>query len=262
MKIALVVPTYKPHYVYLNRLCANIAEQTRLPDLVIIRASSCDEAAKTILEEVLGAEWPYPLQILHTPEKQYQAQNRNEGADAVPPDFDIISFFDSDDLMHPRRLEFIETVFEQGAEAVFHDGSHGRQSFTQPVWDTYDSVHAVRNSILLQKESAIQEGTKIISLSEYATILPNIKMVGKEVIFYRPIPMDEDLETQLSVYFGHSSVLTRVFKLIRFDEAALGYEDAKFVSDIVFQHYETAHIQEKLSVYLCGPVPMPLCAYK
>ena len=258
MKIALVIPTYKEHYIYLNRLCANIAEQTRLPDLVIIRASSCDEAAKTILEEVLGAEWPYPLQILDTPEKQYQAQNRNEGADAVPPDFDIISFFDSDDLMHPRRLEFIETVFEQGAEAVFHDCSHGGQSFTQPVWETYDSVHAVRNSILLQKESAIQQGTKIISLSEYATILPNIKMVGKEVIFYRPIPMDEDLETQLSVHFGHSSVLTRVFKLIRFDEAALGYEDAKFVSDIVFQHYETAHIQEKLSVYLCGPVPMPL----
>ena len=258
MKIALVVPTYKPHYVYLNRLCANIAEQTRLPDLVIIRASSCDEAGKTILEEVLGAEWPYPLKILDTPEKQYQAQNRNEGADAVPPDFDIISFFDSDDLMHPRRLEFIESVFEQGAEAVFHDYSHREQSFTRPVWDTYDSVHAVRNSILLQKESAIQQGTKIISRSEYTTIFPNTIIVGKEVVFYRPIPMDEHLETQLSVHFGHASVLTRVFKLVRFDEAALGYEDAKFASDIVFQHYETAHIQEKLSVYLCGPVPLPL----
>ena len=70
--------------------------------------------------------------------------------------------------------------------------------------------------------------------------------------------MDEDLETQLSVHFGHASVLTRVFKLIRFDEAALGYEDAKFVSDIVFQHYKTAHIREKLSVYLCGPVPLCL----
>jgi len=258
MKIALVVPTYKPHYVYLNRLCSNIAEQTRLPDLVIIRASSCDEAAKTILEEVLGAEWPYPLKILDTPEKQYQAQNRNEGADAVPPDFDIISFFDSDDLMHPRRLEFIESVFEQGAEAVFHDYSHREQSFTRPEWDTYDSVHAMRNSILLQKESAVQEGTKIVSRSECATIFPDIKMVGKEVVFYRPIPMDEELEMEMSVHFGHASVLTRVFKLIRFDEAALGYEDAKFASDIVFQHYDTAHVQEKLSVYLCGPVHMPL----
>lgn len=258
MKIALVIPTYKQHYIYLNRLCSNIAEQTRLPDLVIIRASSCDEGGKRILEEVLGAKWPYPLQILDSPEKQYQAQNRNEGADAVPPEFDIISFFDSDDLMHPRRLEFIETVFEQGAEAVFHDCSHGRQSFTQPVWDTYDSVNAVHDSILLQKESAIQQGTKIISLSEYATILPNIKLLGKEVVFYRPIPMDEDLETQLSVHFGHASVLTRVFKLIRFDEAALGYEDAKFVSDIVFQHYKTAHIREKLSVYLCGSLSLCL----
>jgi len=222
MKIALVVPTYKPHFIYLRRLCESIAQQTRLPDLVIIRASSCDAAER--FRDVSGCQWPFPLTILTTPNQQFQAQNRNEGVDAVPPDFDVISFFDSDDFMHPRRLEIMESLFLKGAEAVFHDCQKGSGV---PVWDIYDTPRVVWNSILLQKESV---------------------GITAEVV-YRPIPMDEELEEEFGGTFGHISVSRSIFRRIRFDHAALGYEDMLFASQIVREGYRTATICACLSYY-------------
>jgi hypothetical protein len=250
MKLALVIPTYKPHLVYLRRLCENIAEQTRLPDLVIIRASSCDTAESlTTITEVLNHPWPYPLEILHTPRDQYQAQNRNEGADAVPEHFDSISFFDSDDWMHPRRLELVEAAFLQGAEAVFHQTYTGN-SYTG-VWEAYpDPPKCHWNAFSLQKESAVQDGNQIISRSVFAKLYP--QLVG-EITFFRPIPMDEALEEEICMPFGYASVLRKVFKAIRFDEEALGYEDAKFVSEIVLRRYKTAGICAKLAYYRVVP---------
>lgn len=248
MKIALVVPTYKAHFIYLERLCRNAAEQTRLPDLVVIRASSCDtDEARAQLSALSEKAWPFPLKILETSNQQYQAQNRNEGVAAVPPDFDAVSFFDSDDLMHPRRLELIESLFLQGAEAVIHDCQKGNSA---PIWEHYDTVHHVWDSILLQKESAIQRNNQIVSRSviikQYTgTVIPT----GYEITFLRPIPMDEHLEDTLGAHFGHVSVLLRIMKDIRFDLAALGYEDAKFVSDIVYKRHKTASLIAKLSYY-------------
>jgi hypothetical protein len=250
MKIAIVIPTYRPHFMYLSDLCRNIAEQTRLPDLVVIRASSCSEAAKNLLDQLLAKVWPFPLQILDTPAEQYQAQNRNEGAAAVPPDFDVISFFDSDDLMHPRRLELLERLFLQGAEAVLHDCIMGE---AVPEWEPYEEPPShVWDSILLQKESAIQSGNQIVSRSEILKGYPGMIPTGKEITFLRPVPMDEELEQPLRGHLGHVSILARVLKKVRFDEDALGYEDAKFVSDIVSQRYRTATVCAKLSFYRLG----------
>jgi len=247
MKIALVIPSYKAHFIYLERLCENIGQQTRLPDLVVIRASSCDtEESKACLKNLAAKSWPYPLTILDTPAQQYQAQNRNEGADAVPEDFDAISFFDSDDWMHPRRTEMIETGFLQGADAVFHDTEKGK-NYTG-IWDTYTEIQSHWNSIVLQKESALQNGNQIVSRS-VAKIYPGI-LPGKEITFFRPIPMDEDLKEELSMPYGYTSVLRKIVKKVRFDEEALGYEDAKFVSELILQGYSTVCISAKLAYYV------------
>lgn len=253
MKLALVIPTYKMHYIFLKDLCRNIAQQTRLPDLVIIRASSCDcEGTKFVLNLVLAETWPFPLKILDTPAQQYQAQNRNEGADAVPRDFDIISFFDSDDLMHPRRLEILEAMFLQGAEAALH-GCTLNNMGEIPKWETYDGLpRHVWDSILLQKESALQRGSQIVSRSEILKAYPGLIPTGGEITLFRPIPMDEELEEQLQMTYGHASVSMKLFTALRFDEAALGYEDVKYISDIVKQGYKTVSICANLSIYRIG----------
>ena len=104
MKLAIVIPTYKYHIPVLKRTLESVAQQTCPPDLVIVRASSCDAKCSGILAELRLFPWPFPLTILETDKVQYAGQNRNEGVAAVPDDIDIISFFDSDDLMHPRRI--------------------------------------------------------------------------------------------------------------------------------------------------------------
>jgi len=249
MKIALVIPTYKPHYMYLERLCKNAAEQTRLPNLVIIRASSCDtEEAGAQLADISHKPWPFPLLILDTPLSQCQALNRNEGAAAVPSEFDIISFFDSDDLMHPRRLELIERPFLEGAEAVLHGYTKGN---SVPSWEVYDgSVSHVWDSILLQKESAIQIGNQIVSRSVIIQEYPDGINIGKEITFLRPISMDESLEENILGHYGHISILRRIFDTIQYNEEALGYEDAQFLSDILYHRHRTATIRADLSYYM------------
>jgi hypothetical protein len=217
---------------------------------VIIRASSCDtpEALERIAA-ILAHPWPYPLEILHTPRQQYQAQNRNEGVDAVPEDIDCISFFDSDDWMHPKRLEIIEAAFLQGAEAVFHQ-TYAGNTYTGS-WETYPDLPKCHwNSFSLQKESAVQEGNQIVSRSVFAKLYPGRVPEGKEITFFRPIPMDEALEEELSMPYGYTSVLRTVFKAIRFDEEALGYEDAKFVSELVLRRHRTAGICARLAYYV------------
>ena len=152
--------------------------------------------------------------------------------------------------MHPRRLEFLERVFLQGAEAVFH-GCVRAHTTTELEWETFDTPPThVWDSFVLQKESAIQSGNQIVSRSEILKAPPDsILPIGREVTFFRPIPMDEELEECLDTHYGHLSILQSLLKIVRFDEEAVGYEDAKIISDIIFQRRKTASIRAKLSFY-------------
>jgi hypothetical protein len=102
MKLAVVIPTYKYHIPLLKALLENIVGQTCLPDLVLIQASSCDAECSAILAELRAATWPFRLSILETERVQHIAENKNVAIAALPQDIDVVSFFDSDDVMHPR----------------------------------------------------------------------------------------------------------------------------------------------------------------
>jgi Glycosyl transferase family 2 len=224
MKIAVVIPTYKNHFCFLEGLLINISEQTRLPDMVIIRASSCDAPLD------ISRNWPFPLKILETPAKQFAGQNRNEGADAVPDDFDAVSFIDSDDYMHPRRLEMTEPLLEQGADAIYHCCEHGprgpiawEDADPAPVWDC-------------------------VTLKPTLLWLPVFK---KHIDFLQPMALDEDLSEEIFLHCGHPTLRLSCFKAVRFDEMAYRYEDTKLFSDIVYKRYNIVTLKNKLS-YFCS----------
>lgn len=120
MKLAVVIPTYKYHIPILKDTLESIAKQTCAPDLVVVRASSCDLESSRILTSIRDTAWPFPLDVLETNKLQHTGQNKNEGVAVVPDNIDIISFFDSDDLMHPRRLEFVKQYISEGYDAVCH----------------------------------------------------------------------------------------------------------------------------------------------
>jgi hypothetical protein len=93
MKLAVVIPTYKYHIPLLKATLESIVAQTCFPDLVIVHASSCDTECRRILAGLRNARWPFPLLILETEKAQHAAQNKNDGAAAVPEEIDVISFF-------------------------------------------------------------------------------------------------------------------------------------------------------------------------
>jgi glycosyltransferase involved in cell wall biosynthesis len=113
MKIAVVIPSYSEDLDKIPNMLKSISEQTRHPDLVILRISS--------VQTTPVYETPFPLKVLSVSNGQSAAQNRNAGAVAVPKDYDIISFFDSDDWMHPRRIEFLERAFQEPVDVLLHN---------------------------------------------------------------------------------------------------------------------------------------------
>lgn len=191
--------------------------------MVIIRASSCDAPLE------ISRDWPFPLKILETPAKQFAGQNRNEGADAVPEDFDAVCFMDADDYMHPRRLEMIEPLLEQGADAVYHCSDCGPRGSI--VWEDAEPA-PVWGCVTLNRTSLW------------------LKVFNKTIDLLQPIQLDEDMGEEIALTSGHPTVRLSCFKAIRFDEMAYTYEDTKFFSDIVYKHYNTVVLKNKLS-YVC-----------
>ena len=147
MKIAVVIPTYKYHIPVLKRTLDSVGAQTCLPDLVIVRASSCDADCTRALAEIRAMSWPFPLTIVETDKLQNAGQNRNEGVALVPDEIDIISFFDSDDLMHPRRLEVVKRYIAEGYDVVCHGFTGLPWNMTEepaPIVKSYIKYETIR----------------------------------------------------------------------------------------------------------------------
>ena len=226
MLIAVVVPTYRAHFNLLESLLENIAQQKRAPNLVVIRASSCQVDDIPFLESLEARSWPFPLKILSTAAKQYAAQNRNEGSDAVPEFFDAISYLDSDDLMHPRRLEVIEQMLEKGADMVVHSYSCGPREEATTWWEVGEPV-AVWDPFSLKLEKTYS-------------------YIKKCVITFSRAVYDTD---QFWLHAAHITVRLACFKAVRFDEEAFCYEDSQFMGALVRHGFKSVALVDKLSYW-------------
>jgi glycosyltransferase involved in cell wall biosynthesis len=231
MLIAVVVPTYRAHFTLLESLLENIGQQTRPPNLVVIRASSCKVDDIPFLEDLGTRSWPFPLKILSTAAKQYAAQNRNEGSDAVPEFFDAISYLDSDDLMHPRRLEILEKMLKEGADIIAHSYKSGSREDATEWWDVGEPAFEW-DPFSFKKES-------IYCLVKKCNVL-----------FSRAICDTE----KFCLHAAHITVRLACFKAVRFDETAFRYEDSQFMSDVLWRGYKSIALENKLTYWSLVPI--------
>lgn len=226
MLIAVVVPTYRAHFNLLESLLENIAEQKRAPNLVVIRASSCKVDDIPFLEDLGARSWPFPLKILSTAAKQYAAQNRNEGSDAVPEFFDAISYIDSDDLMHPQRLEIVEKMLEEGADMVLHSYNSGPREQATKWWDV--------------GEPAFEWEPFSFKLEKTYSFIKKCMVTFSRAIY--------DTE-RFWLHAAHITVRLACFKLVRFDETAFRYEDSQFMSHVVRHGFKSVALENKLTYW-------------
>lgn len=131
-KIGVAVPCYKPHLQKLLRLLASIEAQIVLPDIVIVSCSST-----TLADLPVFPTYRFNVQIVTHCGRLNAAENRNCAAGLMPPEIDIISFIDGDDIMHPQRIAAIAAAAGD-AELIMHNyydiQDLGRQ------WDMYDTI--------------------------------------------------------------------------------------------------------------------------
>lgn len=215
MKIAVCIPCYKFHIPKLLRCLESIEEQTRKPDQVIVSCSSSTESDLPILD------YSFPIQTLITNERKNAAENRNIASRAAKDyDVDILSYFDADDVMHPRRLEYIEQVFtNDNADIVFHNFEMANDLSTYDEWLSIDSITYIMNQITRSKESfgVVVSGT------------PHTKIHHSQV-----------------------SIRKGIFDVVQFREQKRfeRFEDSVFCSDCMYiESIQTAYITNSLSKY-------------
>ena len=141
--IGLAVPCYEPHHNYINGLVDNVIAQTRRPDRVIISCSSWHEDSRR--EMICGG---IPITILYWKRPIVQAENRNIAARELGTD--IITFLDADDLMHPRRLEYMLRAFEESkCDVIVHDYQWIKEGSNIPFAD--EPVMNLTDHVIVKK---------------------------------------------------------------------------------------------------------------
>jgi hypothetical protein len=108
-KIAVCIPCTINDINYLKECLYSIECQLRKPDIVVVSISSVES------KDDLSIDIPaitFPIEFIYSSGTVYAGGNRNIAAKrALQRGADLISFFDADDIMHPRRLERIESIF-------------------------------------------------------------------------------------------------------------------------------------------------------
>ena len=117
MKIAVCIPCCLKHVNKLERVLTSIEKQTIKPDIVSISISGIQGCSYDV------NKFSFPLKITCTPEHKNASENRNIALGAIIASYDLVSFFDADDYMHPKRLETIKNIFEKtNCDVVLHNG--------------------------------------------------------------------------------------------------------------------------------------------
>jgi glycosyltransferase involved in cell wall biosynthesis len=111
VKTSVVIPCYITHVPYLENLLAAYADQTVLPDEVVISISSCEAETEAQVNTLRNKKWPYSLIILTTAATQSAGKNRNNACDHASGDLFICQ--DADDIPHRQRIEVIASLHKK-----------------------------------------------------------------------------------------------------------------------------------------------------
>ena len=213
MTIGIAIPTYVGHKEYLTRLLDSIAHSTVMPTEVSISISEC------------GFVIPkkYPFDVILNSSRYYQNTAKNTNVACSNLTTDIISLIGGDDMVHPRRCEFILSAFDNpDVDVVVHNFLQAKEIDEDFLKSHHDACELYVNYI--------------------DTLKDNI-----------PYPVSQF--THYDFANGFVSFRRKIFKQYKFNEAP-EYEfaeDALFNRTLVENGYKISYIKNKLALYLKNP---------
>ena len=129
-KISVIIPCIPRDIKYLDRLLESIKKQTYKCHEIIISLSGITNNESRKLENSYINKYNLPVKILDIKEKKYASENRNRGS--LHATGDIISFIDADDVMYPKKLEYVNEYFNKYNPKIFiHGFSNGYKNFEE-----------------------------------------------------------------------------------------------------------------------------------
>ncbi len=234
VNIAVCIPLHAPHLKYLDRCLRSIEYQTRKPDQIHISiSSSTEEDIQKI--RILLFERKLFAKIHSHSEKLLAGANRNRAAKAaVESGATILSFFDVDDIMHPRRIEICEQHFLNNTTLT---GILNRYMFGPK-----EAIHIDLNTIQwMALTNAIYENAFNAYDLSGNTFNP-IYLKQKYILFNSLKGVD---------YIAHGSptVLASFWEKYPYSETIRIGEDQHFTNMIVRINNNLAYVPDTLSVY-------------
>lgn len=113
--ISVVIPHYNQQDVLGFTLDSVLAQTIRPEEILVVDDQSTD-IEKTARIEKEYVDYPQ-VKFIYAKQKLFAGGARNLGARSASGD--IIAFIDSDDIMHPQRLEFVLDAFRKHPDTVF-----------------------------------------------------------------------------------------------------------------------------------------------
>jgi len=189
----------------LVRLLSSVKMQFLKPKEVVVALSGVSELhAKEIRRELSLQAAPVRLILTTVSVARSPGQNRNRAMKYASGD--VITFFDADDVMHPRRISVISEAFavNPALKLVLHGLTSPKRPWRQVV--TYDSIRK-------------WGGGKLCEMERHTRILGQEWMSSKYL--------------QFDITHGHSSIHRTVAEKYKFTDAMTG-EDCKFVRSVLW----------------------------
>jgi glycosyltransferase involved in cell wall biosynthesis len=113
--VSVVIPHFNQQE-FLPRTIESVLNQTEKPlEIIVVDDSSSDRVATRAVLDRYASE--AVIQPHYPDRKLYCGGARNYGAGLAKGD--IIAFVDSDDIMHPQRLEMLKILFREKPDATF-----------------------------------------------------------------------------------------------------------------------------------------------
>lgn len=214
MTFGIGIPCWQADSHFLQNLIENISKQTVLPDMISISLSQ---------SENFKIENDYGLNIILTQTKEPKLHSENRNIAASKLETDIISFIDSDDLMHPQRTEFILDGFKRGAQAILHNFEPSKQFVYLPNTQTLEEF-------------------MMSSYHENEFFLEVISNISSRHLY----PIWNETTTQ---HNAHVTVLKSLFDKHYYDPQFGWTADSDFNTRLVIGGCKISYIKNKLSWY-------------
>jgi hypothetical protein len=211
-RFAMCIPCHSEDMGCIDKCLKSIKDQEEKPDIITMSVSSSTPEKEAIFNQK-KAEYKLPIHYTFTTEPLLPGANRNRAAaDAVKKGATHLSFFDFDDVMHPKRFKLIRKAFvkNKGLTGVVHGFQNGSKT----------------NSTLTTPNSPVK-GTVYLN-----KIHPTVEN-NQEGVQFSTVLVDPNFVNKGNLHNGHSTVTSKFWKLYPFREDLKTGEDGAFVFNIL-----------------------------